>query len=124
MHYTRGDALADCMYCQSDVRGQPGSYRHSWHPQGVPACHSDWGAQVASHMTPQPGTHHTHTHDSHRPWLLLTVTPGLTQPGLQLRGTHRGGSATPQCSLGLELLLHLLLKVPDYRKQQGTLALS
>src|SRR4029434_10936449 len=44
LHYTRVDALADCRYCLPDVRGQPESYRHSWHPQGVPACHSDWGA--------------------------------------------------------------------------------
>src|SRR4029434_9259773 len=71
-----------------------------------------------------PPSHYTHTHAPHQPWSLLKVTPGLTQPGLQLRGTHRVGSATPQLSLGLQLLLHLLLKVPDYRKQQGTLALS
>src|SRR4029434_5079985 len=44
LNYTRVHALADCRYCMPDVRGQPGSYRHLWHPQGVPACHSDWGA--------------------------------------------------------------------------------
>src|SRR4029434_3378010 len=53
LHYTRVDALADCRYCLPDVRGQPGSYRHLWHPQGVSACHSDWGALRWLH-TPHP----------------------------------------------------------------------
>src|SRR4029434_7872572 len=56
LHYTRVDALADCRYCLPDVRGQPGSYRHLWHPQGVPACHSEWGrseehtSELQSHL--------------------------------------------------------------------------
>src|SRR4029434_237411 len=60
LHYTRGDALADCRYCLPDVRGQPGSYRHLWHPQGVPACHSECGALRWLHTHTQTRTH-THS---------------------------------------------------------------
>src|SRR4029434_9264013 len=81
LHYTRVDALADCRYCLPDVRGQPGSYRHSWHPQGVPACHSEWGALRWLH-TPHPSlavtTQASHNRQCHcsavsRPQGLLTA---------------------------------------------------
>src|SRR4029434_9733216 len=82
LHYTRGDALADCRYCLPDVRGQPGSYRHLWHPQGVPACHSEWGALRWLH-TPHPSladtTQASHNRQCHcsavsRPQGLLACT--------------------------------------------------
>src|SRR4029434_9234720 len=82
LHYTRGDALADCRYCLPDVRGQPGSYRHLWPPQSVPACHSEWCSLMWLH-TPPPSladtTQASHNRQCHcsavsRPQGLLACT--------------------------------------------------